>query len=83
MSNRTSQNFIKGGSFLIEDIGPDRIWTFEDITDEQEMIAKTTEDFVINEVLPEIESLGKTGIFPDSCAFKRSRRFRFVSSGYS
>lgn len=59
MSNRTSQNFIKGGSFLIEDIGPDRIWTFEDITDEQEMIAKTTEDFVINEVLPEIEILEK------------------------
>jgi alkylation response protein AidB-like acyl-CoA dehydrogenase len=56
MSNQTKR-LIKGGSFLIEDIGYDRVWTHEDLTDEQKMIAKTTEDFVKNEVLPEVEYL--------------------------
>ncbi|MGJ7920138.1 acyl-CoA dehydrogenase family protein [Neobacillus sp. LXY-4] len=58
MSNQT-ERFIKGGSFLIEDIGYERMWTPEDLTDEQIMIAKTTEDFVVNEVLPEVEYLEK------------------------
>ena len=31
--------------------------TPEDFTDEQKMIAKTTEDFVENEVLPQVENL--------------------------
>ncbi|AGK55506.1 acyl-CoA dehydrogenase family protein [Bacillus sp. 1NLA3E] len=56
MSNQT-ERLIKGGSFLIEDIAYDRVWTLEDLTDEQKMIAKTTEDFVKNEVLPEVEYL--------------------------
>ncbi len=45
-------NIIKGGSFLIEDVDVNRVFTPEDFTDEQKMIAKTTEDFVTNEVLP-------------------------------
>jgi alkylation response protein AidB-like acyl-CoA dehydrogenase len=48
---------IKGGSFLIEDVSYDRIFTPEDFTAEQVMIAKTTEDFVINEVLPELDDI--------------------------
>lgn len=48
---------LKGGSFLIDEVKYDRIWTPEDLTDEQKMIAKMTEDFVINEVLPEVEHL--------------------------
>ena len=35
-------NIIKGGGFLIEDIDIDRVFTPEDFTDEQKMIAKTT-----------------------------------------
>lgn len=58
LTNQT-EKWIKGGSFLIEDIGYDRITTPEDFTDEQVMIAKTTEDFVINEVVPEVEYLEK------------------------
>ena len=38
---------IKGGSFLIEDISYDQIFTPEDFTEEQLMIAKTAEDFVM------------------------------------
>jgi len=56
MTNQT-ENLIKGGSFLIEDVTYDRVFTPEDYSDEQKMIAKTAEDFVVNEVLPEVEHL--------------------------
>ena len=46
MSSHTG-SVIKGGSFLIEDISFDRVFTPEDFTDEQKMIAKTTEEFVV------------------------------------
>jgi len=58
MTNQT-EKLIKGGSFLIEDISYDRIFTPEDFSDEQKMIAKTTEDFIDNEVLPQVEYLEK------------------------
>lgn len=56
MSNKT-QDIIKGGSFLIDDIAYEQMFTPEDYTDEHQMIAKTTEDFVANEVLPQVEHL--------------------------
>ncbi|MDQ0229676.1 acyl-CoA dehydrogenase family protein [Metabacillus malikii] len=55
--SKAAKDFIKGGSFLIEDVSFDRIFTPEDFTDEHKMIAKTTEDFVINEVLPELDAI--------------------------
>lgn len=55
--SKTTDSVIKGGSFLIEDISYDRIFTPEDFTDEHKMIAKTTEDFVVNEVLPHLEDI--------------------------
>ncbi|RPJ95442.1 acyl-CoA dehydrogenase family protein [Rummeliibacillus sp. TYF005] len=48
---------IKGGSFLTEDIDAGRVFTPEDFTDEQKMIAKTTEDYVQTEVLPVVDNL--------------------------
>jgi alkylation response protein AidB-like acyl-CoA dehydrogenase len=51
------KKLLKGGSFLIEDVDYNQIFTPEDYTDEQKMIAKTTEDFVTNEVVPVIEKL--------------------------
>ncbi|MDQ0412636.1 acyl-CoA dehydrogenase family protein [Mesobacillus stamsii] len=54
MSNQT-ENLVKGGSFLIEEVSYDHVFTPEDFTDEHKMIAKTTEDFVTNEVLPQVE----------------------------
>jgi len=58
MSNQT-ENLIKGGSFLIEDVSYEQVFTPEDFSDEQVMIAKTTEDFVVGEVLPEVPYLEK------------------------
>lgn len=56
---KQTEKFIKGGSFLIEDVTYDQIFTPEDFTDEQQMIAKTTEDFVVEKVLPEVPYLEK------------------------
>ncbi len=57
MSEITTNELVKGGAFLTEDITPDRVFTPEDYSDEQKMIAKTTEDYVKNEVLPVVEKL--------------------------
>lgn len=56
MTNQT-EKIIKGGSFLIEDISYDRLFTPEDFTEEHLMIAKTAEDFVEKEVVPQLEHL--------------------------
>lgn len=48
---------VKGGSFLIDDITPEQVFTPEEFTDEHKMIAKTTEDFVHDRVFPYIEKL--------------------------
>lgn len=56
MTNETKA-LVKGGSFLIEDVEASSVFTPEDYTDEQKMIAKTTEDYVINEVVPEVEHI--------------------------
>ncbi|MGM9929160.1 MAG: acyl-CoA dehydrogenase family protein [Bacillus sp. (in: firmicutes)] len=55
--SETTKDIIKGGSFLIEDVAIDRVFTPEDYTEEQKMIAKTAEEFVTNEVLPQVEKL--------------------------
>jgi alkylation response protein AidB-like acyl-CoA dehydrogenase len=49
----------KGGGFLIEEITPELVFTPEDFSDEQKMIAKMTEEFMINEVLPLVERMEK------------------------
>lgn len=56
MTNQT-EKIIKGGSFLIEDIAAEEMFTPEDYTDEHKMIAKTSDDYVTNEVLPQVEYL--------------------------
>ncbi|HYM02575.1 MAG TPA: acyl-CoA dehydrogenase family protein [Stellaceae bacterium] len=48
---------LKGGSFLIESVSPDQVITPEDFTEEQRQIAATTDEFVANEILPNIEAL--------------------------
>jgi len=58
MVNETKK-FIKGGSFLIEDISYQDMLTPEDFTEEHLMIAKTAEDFVEKDVLPQVEYLEK------------------------
>ncbi|EKN67809.1 acyl-CoA dehydrogenase family protein [Schinkia azotoformans] len=52
-----TNEFIKGAQFLIDDISYENVYTPEDFTEEHKMIAKTTEDFVMNEVLPHLDDL--------------------------
>lgn len=47
----------KGGEFLLRDFDPKEIFTPEDFSDQQKMIAETTEEFVTKEVLPHIKEL--------------------------
>ncbi len=56
MGNQT-EKWIKGGSFLIEEGSFEQIFTPDDFSDEHKMIAKTTDDFVEKEVLPQLEYL--------------------------
>lgn len=58
--SKTLDGKVRGGSFIIDDIDAARIVTPEDFTEEQRMIAQTTEDFVAAEIAPhdaEIEKL--------------------------
>lgn len=43
---------VKGGSFLIEDATAAEVFTVEDFSEEQRMIAQTTHEFVMGEVYP-------------------------------
>src|SRR5690625_550625 len=56
MSN-AKERIFQGGAFLTEDLTADDVITPEDFTEEHKMIAKTTEDFVMKEVLPKLENL--------------------------
>jgi alkylation response protein AidB-like acyl-CoA dehydrogenase len=47
----------KGGSWLFEEPAATDVFTPEKLTDEHRLIAKTTEEFVSNEVLPNLDRL--------------------------
>ena len=49
--------YAKGGAFLIEDRSPDEIFTPEDLTEEHLAIARTVDDFWVNEVEPHLEAI--------------------------
>ncbi|ADU31690.1 acyl-CoA dehydrogenase family protein [Evansella cellulosilytica] len=53
----TADKTVRGGGFLLEELSPERVFTPEDLSDEHKMIAKTTEDFVKGQVVPEIEKI--------------------------
>jgi len=48
---------IAGGSFLIEERTPDEVFTPEDFTEQQLLIAKTAEEFAVKEIVPNIERI--------------------------
>ena len=48
---------FKGAEFLITEVNKDEVFTPEDFSDEQRKIGDTTEQFVINEVLPHREEI--------------------------
>lgn len=47
-----SRRLFKGAEYLITEVHKDEIFTPEDFSDEQRQIAETTEQFVLNEVIP-------------------------------
>jgi alkylation response protein AidB-like acyl-CoA dehydrogenase len=48
---------ISGGSFLLETRRPEEIFTPEDFTEQHQLIGQTTEEFAINEILPNVEKM--------------------------
>lgn len=52
-----TKKVFKGGSFLIEDISFEDLFTPEDFTEEHLMIAQTAEEFIEKEVVPQLEHL--------------------------
>ncbi|HZD94337.1 MAG TPA: acyl-CoA dehydrogenase family protein, partial [Candidatus Sulfotelmatobacter sp.] len=52
--NRTK---LAGGSFLIEEHSTDQVFTLEDLSEEHQQIAQTTEEFARNEILPNVEKI--------------------------
>ncbi len=47
----------KGGSFLIDETNYEHIFTPEDFSDEHQMIGKTTEDYILQDVVPYIDQI--------------------------
>ena len=47
----------KGGSFLLEDVPAEEVFTPEDFSEEHRMLIETAERFVKNEIVPNIEKL--------------------------
>ena len=50
-------SFVKGGSWLIGDTSPQDVFTPEDFSEEQQLMAQTAEEFMDQEVVPRSEDL--------------------------
>jgi alkylation response protein AidB-like acyl-CoA dehydrogenase len=50
---------LKGGEYLIVDVPCEDVFTPEEFSDEQKQIGETTEQFIINEIIPNIEEIDK------------------------
>ncbi|HKX29224.1 MAG TPA: acyl-CoA dehydrogenase family protein [Blastocatellia bacterium] len=57
MAAALEKEVTKGGGFLLAETLPVQVFSPEDFTDEQKMIAQTTQEFVEKEVLPQDEAL--------------------------
>lgn len=53
----STQEKVKGASFLLEEISPEQVFTPEDMTEEQKMIGQSVLDFVEKEIEPVREQL--------------------------
>ncbi len=60
------EEFIKGGAFLIESISPQEVFTPEEFSEEQKLIAQAATEFVVGEVQPLIDEIEaqKEGLLP-------------------
>ena len=48
---------ISGGSFLLEERETSEVFTPEDFTEQHQLIGQTTEEFAVNEILPNVERI--------------------------
>jgi len=60
------EEFVKGGAFLIESISPQEVFTPEEFSEEQRLIAKAVMEFVEGELQPVAEDIEekKEGLLP-------------------
>ncbi|BCR05842.1 acyl-CoA dehydrogenase [Desulfuromonas versatilis] len=54
---KMKRRILKGGEFLVTEVGCDEVFTPEDFSDEQKQIGETTEQFVASELAPHIEEM--------------------------
>ncbi|MCY7452123.1 acyl-CoA dehydrogenase family protein [Bacillus altitudinis] len=54
---KAMEDVKKGGSFLIDETNYEHIFTPEDFSDEHQMIGKTTEDYILQDVVPHIDQI--------------------------
>ena len=53
----TATSTLGGGAWLLESTAPDAAFTPEQLTEEQRLIGQTADEFVDNEVLPQLDAL--------------------------
>jgi len=60
------EEFVKGGTFLIESISPQEIFIPEEFSEEQRLIASAATEFVVGEVQPQLDDIEiqKEGLLP-------------------
>ncbi|HEX4067634.1 MAG TPA: acyl-CoA dehydrogenase family protein [Acidobacteriaceae bacterium] len=57
MATSSLPKLVTGGSFLLENLGPDDVFTPEDFSDEQQEIARTTAEFAEKSILPQVADI--------------------------
>jgi DNA-binding transcriptional MerR regulator len=73
---------VPGGSFLIESISPQEIFTPEEFTEEQRLIGKAATEFAVGEIVPVIDDIEaqKEGLLPKPR--KQGRNIAEYDDGY-
>lgn len=66
MSNYAIKDAIKGGEFIVRKTNPEDIFTPEEWNEEQKMIASMCDDFISQEILPNLDRIDKMeeGLMP-------------------
>jgi alkylation response protein AidB-like acyl-CoA dehydrogenase len=59
MTISTTPTVARGGAWLLEEADPNSVFTPEKLTDEHRLMAQMTDEFVTNEILPQLEELEK------------------------
>lgn len=52
-----AKEVIKGGGFLLQETAPANVYSPEDFSDEQKLIAQTTDEFVEKEIIPNFDRI--------------------------